>query len=75
MNLSGHKCGILKLACGTVVAPFERVFSMKMVYCEDENQEDKQEGNVESFSVSWRHRILCAYNIREREEKSQPANL
>ena len=73
MDLSGHQCGILELACGTVVAPFERVFGMKMVYCEDEEQKHKQEGNVELFSVYLSHRILCVSNIRKREEKSQPA--
>jgi hypothetical protein len=51
MDLGGHKSGILKLACGTVVAPFESVFGMIMVYREDEDQKNEKEGDVESFSV------------------------
>ena len=75
MYLSGHQRGILELACRAFIAPFEGIFGMKKVYCEDENQENEQEGNVESFSVQRRHRILCAYNIRKRQEKSQPTIL
>jgi hypothetical protein len=72
MDLSGHQCGILKLTRRTVVVPFESIFGMKMVDSQDEKQKHKQEGDIESFSVCWGHRILCAYNIRKRKEKSQP---
>jgi hypothetical protein len=51
MDLSGHQRGVLELACGTVVTPFESIFGMKKVYREDESQKNEQEGNVESFSV------------------------
>ena len=72
MDLGGHQCGILKLTCRTVVVPLESIFGVKMVDSQDEKQKHKQEADVELFSVYWSHRILCAYNIRKREEKSQP---
>jgi hypothetical protein len=72
IDLSGHQCGILKLARRTVVVPFESIFGVKIVDSQDEKKKHKQEDNVELFSVYWDHRILCAYNIRKREEKSQP---
>jgi hypothetical protein len=75
MDLRDHQGGILKLACGTVVASFDRVFGVKMVYRQDEEQKNEQEYNVELFFVYRSHRILCAYNIRKREEKSQPCPL
>jgi hypothetical protein len=50
-NLCGHKSGILKLACGTVIGSFDRVFCVEIVNCQDQKQKDKQEGNVELFSV------------------------
>ena len=68
MDLCGHQGGILELACGTVVASFDRVFGVKMVYRQDEEQKDKQKCKVEMFFVYRSHRILCAYNIRKREE-------
>jgi hypothetical protein len=51
MDLSGHQCGILELAGGTVIAPLERVFGMKIVDCQNKKQKDEQEDEVEFFSV------------------------
>lgn len=72
MDLSGHQCGILKLTRWAVVVPLESIFGVKVVDSQDEKQKHKQESDVELFPVFWDHRILCAYNIRKREEKSQP---
>ena len=58
MDLSGHQCGILKLTRRTVIGSFESVFCVKMVDSQDEKQKHKQEGDVELFSVYWRHRNL-----------------
>jgi hypothetical protein len=49
MDLSGHQSGILKLACRTVFAPFDRVFGMKIVDSQGEKQKNKQEGDIELF--------------------------
>jgi len=40
IDLSGHHSEILKLTCRTVIAPFERVFGMKIVDCQGEKKKD-----------------------------------
>jgi hypothetical protein len=65
MDLSGHQGGILKLTCRTVIAPFKRVFGVKIVDSKGKKQENKQEGDVALFSVCLSHRIPCGTNIRE----------
>jgi len=57
MDLSGHQCGILKLACGTVIALVERVFGVSIVDCKSEEQKYEQEGYIVLFSVQLSHRI------------------
>jgi hypothetical protein len=72
IDLSGHQSGMLKLTGRTVLAPFQRAFGVKVMDGEGEKKKNEQEDNVVSFYAFWNHRILCAYNIREKEERCQP---
>ena len=58
IDLSGHQGGMLKLAGRTVIAPFQRVFGVKVMDGKDEKKKNEQENNVVSFSTLWNHRIL-----------------
>jgi hypothetical protein len=57
INLGGHQCGVLKLTRRAVIAPFERVFGMKIVDCQGEEQKNEQKSEVELLSARLSHRI------------------
>lgn len=71
IDLSGHQRGILKLTGRTVIAPFECVFGMKIVYCQGKKKKDQQKSDMRIFSGWLVHRIPSLDNIRKNVEESQ----
>jgi len=62
-DAGGHQGGVLEMAGGTGIAPFDGVLGMEEVHGEGEEEEKEKKGKVNLSFLSGGHRIPVAFMI------------